>query len=190
MLLEPKEQYSLAVPKCRLETMINNPLILDTTTTLVYVPKAMILCSKTPCIQFQRSLLTYYYKNIISETTGKEKKTIRIPRLIENSFGELVKNFGYPRAEATFNESRSETVRKMQMQLLKNSMKDIEKDRSWGLLSVETGKLKDFFLSSLFTVPEAKKNSFVMTELGQKIGSRLKSDTVFHLPKYIDLFSL
>ena len=52
--------------------MINNPLILDTNTTLVYVPKAMILCSKTPCIQLQRGLLKYYYKNVLKQPVGKE----------------------------------------------------------------------------------------------------------------------
>lgn len=98
ILFEPKEQYSLAVPKCRVETMINNPLILDSKTTLVYIPKAMIVCSKTPCIEFQRGLLKYYHANVISETTGKDKPAIKIPRILENHFYELIKNYGYPRA--------------------------------------------------------------------------------------------
>lgn len=51
--------------------MINNPLILDTNSVLVYVPKAMILCSKTPCFQFQRGLLKYYYSNVLMQTIGK-----------------------------------------------------------------------------------------------------------------------
>ncbi len=45
--------------------MVNNPLILDTNNILVFVPKAMIVCSKTSCIQFQRSLLKYYYSNVL-----------------------------------------------------------------------------------------------------------------------------
>lgn len=168
--------------------MINNPLILDTNTTLVYVPKAMILCSKTPCIQLQRGLLKYYYKNVLKQPVGKEKNIVKIPRIFQNYFNELIKNYGYSKAENIFNQDKTETLKKIQLKLLKNSMKYIEKDRSWGLLSVQTSKLKDFFLSSLFTIPHNPKGSYILTQEGQRIGSRLKSDTVFNLPKIFDLF--
>lgn len=62
--------------------MINNPLILDNNTYLVYVPKAMIACSRNPCIQLQRSLLKYYYSNVLMENKGKDKKVIKIPRFL------------------------------------------------------------------------------------------------------------
>lgn len=78
--------------------MINNPLILDTNTTPVFVPKAIIACSKIPCIQLQRSLLRYYHESVIKEQTGKTRKCVRIPRLFENELNELIKNNGYSKA--------------------------------------------------------------------------------------------
>ena len=88
-----------------------------------------------------------------------------------------------------FDQMKSETIRKIQMQLLKNSMRDFDRDKSWGLLNVQTNKLKDFFISSMFTIPLKGKISHVLSECGNKVASLLKGDTVFHLPKFIDIFS-
>jgi hypothetical protein len=65
---------------------------------LVYVPKVMIVISKTPCIQLQRSLLKYYYESVIMENVNREKKTLNIPKIFEEDFNNLIKNYGYPKA--------------------------------------------------------------------------------------------
>lgn len=54
---------------------------------------------------------------------------------------------------------------------------------------MQTNKLKDFFISSMFLVNKTAKNSYLISESGNQVGSVLKYDTVFHLPKFIDLFS-
>lgn len=38
-------------------------------------------------------------------------------------------------------------------------------------------------------MPEDIKNSFIFSDSGVSIASRLKSDTVFQLPKIFDIFS-
>lgn len=63
--------------------MINNPLILDPNTTLVYVPRVMIVCSKMPCVQLQRNLLKFYYQNVLELATGREKRVMPVPRMLE-----------------------------------------------------------------------------------------------------------
>lgn len=51
----------------------------------------------------------------------------------------------------------------MQLQILKSSMKGTENENSTGLLTVQTKKLKEFFISSLFLIPQDPKKSFIMT---------------------------
>lgn len=36
---------------------------------------------------------------------------MKIPKIIEDEFGSMVKNHGYPRAELLFNNMKSETLR-------------------------------------------------------------------------------
>jgi hypothetical protein len=135
--------------------MVNNPLILDANTVLVYVPKVMIVASKTPCLQLQRSLLKYYHQCVIAENASREKRSIAIPRMLEEEFTNLVKNHGYPKAEALFNSSKSETLRKLQLQLLKSSIRlDLERDKPSGMTNLQTNKLREFFLSTLFSLPQ------------------------------------
>lgn len=56
-------------------------------------------------------------------------------------------------------------------------------------MTIQTKNLKDFFISSLFSLTLDRKKSHIMTEGGQSIGSKLRCDTVFHLPKVYDIFT-
>ena len=59
---------------------------------MVYIPKAIIFCSKVQCFGLMRSLLMELYAEVLKPST------IAIPSLISETLTKLINTYGYKQA--------------------------------------------------------------------------------------------